>query len=433
MLNKQVILFLLLSMLSLTVVIAGCAEPLSVDEYDWNILVYMGANNDLERFAVRDINQMEKVGSDLHINVLVLVDWWGVYSESGGSNSTQLYRITQNKSDSKNITSELVADYGELDMTDPKSLVDFVVYAQNKYPAEKTMLNLWSHGTGVYPQSIDAQGIGRDYTTGMGEWDLLTTSEVRFALSEIERKTGEKVDLVNMDACLMQMLEVAYEWKDVTDYLVGSQVLVPGRGNDYHSMLKFLSENPTVEGKELASFLVANFSKKYTSDYSTNYSAIDLGRNFDEFANKFNVLTEELYNINEQELGQIYDIRDNTPDIDSTYIEYIDLLNFFKQVRNNSLINEELEEAIDEFIYAFDSVIIDETSMGIYSSDKEGEAEVPLHGLAVNFPYQQEIWSLYCDDNRYPSLKISKETRWDDFIERIVNYSNENSDIDCKK
>ena len=49
-----------------------------------------------------------------------------------------------------------------------------------------------------------------------------------YALSQIKDVLGQKIDLVGMDACLMAMVEVAYEIKDYVNILVASQETEPG-------------------------------------------------------------------------------------------------------------------------------------------------------------------------------------------------------------
>lgn len=414
--------FIFVVVLMISLIGVGCSSDISTpEEYEWNFLIYMGANNDLERFAIRDIKQMEKIGSTANVNILALVDWWGVYSDSQGPKSTQLYRITKNSNSANGINSELVADYGELDMTDPKSLIDFVRYAQNKYPANNTMLTLWSHGTGVYPQNVEKQGIGIDYTTGTGKNDLLTIKEVSFALSEIKKLAGEKIDIVNMDACLMQMLEVAYEIQHLTDYLVASQVLVPGRGNDYYSILKFLNANPYLKKDELVSFLVDDFARKYDNNYSTAYSAIDLGDDFAEFVASFNSLAEDLYYSNQAELAEINKIRDEMNDIDSTYIEYVDINNFVRKIKSNQEINKQTKKSINNFISSFEETLINQQALGRYDINKK-EVEAPLYGLSINLPYDGQTWSYYSKNNQYASLQIAEDTLWDDFAKKLMDY-----------
>jgi len=133
---------------------------LSDIEYEWNFLVYMAADNNLERFAIQDINEMELIGSTDNVNVLVLVDRIQGFDKTNGDwTTTRLYRVKKDISGSSTIISDLIIDFGELDMTNPQTLTMFLNYCDHNYPAKRTMLTLWSHGTGVFPRNINNSNI----------------------------------------------------------------------------------------------------------------------------------------------------------------------------------------------------------------------------------------------------------------------------------
>ena len=175
----------------------------------WNFLVYLAADNNLESYAIADLNEMEEIGSTDQVNVLVLIDRHPEYDTSNGNwTGTRLYYVTKD-SNTSIIKSTLLAELGERDMSDPTTLRDFIIYCQTNFPADKTCLTLWNHGGGVYPRSIsggkrntkssaalknELRGICWDDTTGGTAWDCLTTDEVARALAEA-RATAERLRL----------------------------------------------------------------------------------------------------------------------------------------------------------------------------------------------------------------------------------------------
>jgi cysteine peptidase C11 family protein len=64
---------------------------------------------------------------------------------------------------------------------------------------------------------------------------------------------GRKVDMVGMDACLMTMLEVAYQIRDHAEILVGSE---PGDGRPYDTVLRDLAARPGMTARDLAATIV---------------------------------------------------------------------------------------------------------------------------------------------------------------------------------
>ena len=104
------------------------------------------------------------------------------------------------------------------------SLNNFINYGVTNYPADKYELILWNHGGGVDKStaSLEKRGVCYDYNGSMypsPTTDYLTEYELSTALVAFKNKIGKDIDLVAMDACLMQMLEVGYEIKESAKYL----------------------------------------------------------------------------------------------------------------------------------------------------------------------------------------------------------------------
>ena len=85
------------------------------------------------------------------------------------------------------------------------------------------------------------------------------------------------VDLVGMDACLMTMLEVAYQIRDHARVLVGSEELEPGAGWPYAVILGDLASKPTLGPEELGATIVRHYVEAYeATGLDATQSAIDL-------------------------------------------------------------------------------------------------------------------------------------------------------------
>ncbi|MBD3217047.1 MAG: hypothetical protein GF310_02135, partial [candidate division Zixibacteria bacterium] len=64
-------------------------------EKEWTIMIYMGADNNLESAAIDDINEMEWIGSTINSNVVVQIDRIPGYDYSNGNwTTTRRYYIT---------------------------------------------------------------------------------------------------------------------------------------------------------------------------------------------------------------------------------------------------------------------------------------------------------------------------------------------------
>ena len=113
----------------------------------------------------------------------------------------------------------------------PYSLAEFVKGAVRAYPnANRVILSLVGHGGGWAPNLLAGQPSDHGEQPGPGGllWDdhpgsSLSTAELGQALRWAHQATGQKVNLLYLDACLMEMSEVAYEVSDSVDYLLASQ------------------------------------------------------------------------------------------------------------------------------------------------------------------------------------------------------------------
>ncbi len=257
----------------------------------WTILIYLDGDNNLEYAAINDINEMEQVSLPDNINVIVQLDRIGDYDDSNGDwTDTRRYEITHD-TDQYIIGSTLVdGTLGELNMGDPQTLTDFLNWGIATYPAENYMLVLWDHGGGWRKKVSDMSGIQlsqkydvKDMTTPFTDrgiiWDdtdddYLEMREVKSALSAADNT----VDILGFDACLMGLVEVAYEVKSIVDsFVVFSQDLEPGDGWDYTSFLTSLSSNPAAKPSELAGYIVDSYQAFYTSaGENTTQSAVKL-------------------------------------------------------------------------------------------------------------------------------------------------------------
>ncbi|MBI4802676.1 MAG: hypothetical protein HY796_09165, partial [Elusimicrobia bacterium] len=125
------------------------------------------------------------------------------------------------------------------------------------------------------------KGISFDDETG----NYIRTQQI----GQILKEAG-KVDVLAFDACLMQMAEVAYEVKDYTEVIVGSQEVVPGYGYPYSLFLGAMAKNPNLTTEETGAMMVEAFKMFYDAvKKSAQLSAIrssklgDLATKLSEF------------------------------------------------------------------------------------------------------------------------------------------------------
>ncbi len=225
---------------------------------EWTIMVFLNSKNNLEKYGLLDVNEMEKIGSSDKVNIVVEMGRINGYATNDGDWKTTRRFLVKKDNDFTKITSPVLADLGKTDMGDYKSLITFVKWAKMTYPAKKYALIVWNHGSG-WDKSRAAnvtKGISYDDETG----NHITTPQLGLALKEVGG-----VDVYGSDACLMQMPEVTYEIKNYTKYIVGSEETEPGDGYTYDLFVGPVVAKPTMSAYELGKVAVDGYSDHYQS------------------------------------------------------------------------------------------------------------------------------------------------------------------------
>ena len=174
-----------------------------------------------------------------------------------------------------------LADLGARDMDSSDTLQDFLIWGVRTYPAERTMLALWDHGSGYY-------GYGGDENYP-GEGKMMSLPAMARELQGFKAATGVTLDYIGFDACLMATLEVAKVVQPYARYLGASQELEPGSGWDWKSVIETAARQPAPSLPEFGQIVATAFHDKQLrerpegspipplSDYVT-FSIIDLAR-----------------------------------------------------------------------------------------------------------------------------------------------------------
>lgn len=131
----------------------------------------------------------------------------------------------------------------KVNMGDENTLLDFINWAEENYPAENYMLIMNDHGGGYMPHddqpkaaSADTRGI--IYDDGFNGEHLMLPGIVN-AL----KQAGIKFQDIYFEVCLMNNLEYLYEVSSYTDYVMASTYTAPGYGGDYKALYKELATN----------------------------------------------------------------------------------------------------------------------------------------------------------------------------------------------
>ena len=230
----------------------------------WTVMLYQDADDKvLEQDIYIDLNEAEKIGSTENVKIVAQLDRFrGGYTGDGDWTSTKRFLVTQDN-DLKTINSQQLADLGEANMASGDTLVDFVSWAVQAYPADKYALILSDHGMGWpggWSDPTSTEGGDRRIPLSSALGDELYLMELDEALTRILDQTGiGQFELIGMDACLMSHLEVFSALQPHARFAVASQETEPSLGWAYSSFLADLTANPTMDGGTLGQLIVDSY------------------------------------------------------------------------------------------------------------------------------------------------------------------------------
>ncbi|MBF0501695.1 MAG: hypothetical protein HQM09_16270 [Candidatus Riflebacteria bacterium] len=227
----------------------------------WTVLVFVNANNNLESSGIGDLKEMEKVGSTDKVNIITELARLSSGEGNDISNDNWVgarrYEVVKNLG--KKIGSRMVGNLGQIDMGSKNSLADFLTWGVQNYPADRYLAIIWNHGAGWI-------GISQDDTTG----HIINLPDLTWALQQGQAAIAKvnpkhpKFDVIDFDACLMGMVEIAWQLRDITDVMIGSEETEPGNGMPYSDYLRPMTSVPTLSTRSLAKQMVAAYVKSYT-------------------------------------------------------------------------------------------------------------------------------------------------------------------------
>ena len=232
---------------------AGAAPPARAK---WTVMVYISGDNNLEDYVVKDIElELAPTGSSTNVQVVALADRGPGYDTSYGDwQTTKLFHVTQGMTAA---SENAVADWGERNMGDKQTLIDFVTWTKANYPADHYALYFWGHGWNWHPGYVML-----DDTSA----DTLDYHETKSAIPSLGF-----IDVVGYDGCNMASIEIFNLWHGHATAVTSSQEYVGWDGIEYDLVLAQLAATPNMTADQVA---IAT-SQSATNDKTWSAVAVD--------------------------------------------------------------------------------------------------------------------------------------------------------------
>jgi len=147
-----------------------------------------------------------------------------------------LYRLEKNSSGV--IEKKVIKTYSNQISVDPAVINRVFTDAFSAYPAQSYGAIFSSHGTGWIPatKKVQVKSFGSDNGYQI---DIVEMASV---LENITSKF-KRLDFLLFDACYMGEVEVAYEFKDCTNYIIAAPTEIWAPGFPYKQIMKYLFDS----------------------------------------------------------------------------------------------------------------------------------------------------------------------------------------------
>jgi Clostripain family len=405
------------------------------DRKQWTVLVWIAGDNDLDEFGVSDINEMKSVGSGDAVDVAVQFDRMG-------DAHTRRYHLRPGTP----LEEDEVADLGETNTGDPAVAADFFSWGIEQFPSEKVLAVIWNHGSGIdetdvyararergltverriepgdgaiprervrevvasrhrralfsttVDQAVQDRGIAYDDTAR----DFLDNAELKQVLEQVKQRTGRTIDVMGFDACLMNLVEVAYQLRGVAGHIVGSEEVEPGDGWPYDRVVREVTDSPAAEPGAVARALVQHYLESYGGERGVTQSAFDLSR-ADALAQAMDGLAGACISSVDTAEGRDVLGRAVKNAQRFTSKDFADLGNFC------SLLGASSDAAVKEAAQAVTDALTGATPF-VAAAGTKGPGVERATGAAVYFPVVGDVTVAY------DRLDFAAATRWDDLI-----------------
>jgi hypothetical protein len=408
----------------------------------WLVMLYQDADDKiLEQDIFVDLNEAERVGSSDNVHVVSQVDRYRAgYSGDGNWTDTRRYYLTYDPNLDR-VSSQELMNLGEVNMASGDSLVDFVTWAVDAYPADKHVLILSDHGMGWPGGWTDADpgGQGPDRVAlAQATGDQLFLMELDEALAEIRRQTGiDKLELVGMDACLMGHVEVFDMLAPHAKYAVASQEVEPALGWAYTGFLTNLLANPDVDGADLGEYIVSTYiddDQRIVDDQARMAwlgrgsfglpSALQLSRQIGDDVTlaavdlqKIPQVIDDLNNLayllqkgDQRDIAQARNYAQSFTsvfgrNVPPSYLDLNNLVSIIKQSTGNS----QMQQAADALQASIDEAII---------AERHGQKKPGATGMSIYFPNSQLYRNRATGAQSYAEIasRFAQDSLWDDFL-----------------
>lgn len=237
------------------------------DSLQTTLIFYIAGENSLSPYMSIDTLEIAQAMNQIpeDARVVVLLDDTRSTSISVGTRSTPLQCV---RTFANNVCT-----------TDSAEMLTVLRDIMTTYPARHYALSLNSHASGwVFDNPVSQTASVRRQSWGVDNGRRTDSNQGRkMDIPTLARVLARlpHLDYILFDACFMQCVEVAYELRHVTDYVIGSPAEIPADGAPYQLLLPLMCRLPANDVR--VDSLVQTYADFYISGPgSRGYGGVEL-------------------------------------------------------------------------------------------------------------------------------------------------------------
>lgn len=277
--------------------------------------------------------------------------------------------------------------------TSPETMKRILNLMVNMSPSQSYGVVFGSHGTSWMPgNTVSGRSFGDDAGYNINIPEMADVLENVFG--------GKQLDFILFDACMMATAEVCYEFKDVTDYLIGAVVETHVYGHPYDIVLPKLYEKDVPYNEVCEEYI------KYSKELNAwgTCAVVDCSK-MDDLAEwvgaNLEVYSDKLYSLDKDDVQQY--------GVNSFKYFSFDIVDYFKNL-NAGNTPEGLEDVMNKVVVAKDALYgVKYPIVGDPSCVIEEDRFCGI-GMYIPNKLNNSNWNSY-----YKTLSWYKAVGWDRF------------------
>ena len=255
------------------------------------------------------------------------------------------------------------------------------------------------------------KGISYDDQSG----NHITTAQLGVALNTVRETLGRKLDILAFDACLMQMVEVAYAIRENVDIMLASEDVEPGEGWAYTESMEPIAQNPAMTPAEAATVIVDTYDQSYNGgsqgNRSTTQSWVKLSE-MDALMTALNNAAAALTGNHTNEMKKTIKAVQKF-----YYRSNVDLIHFL-ELMHEKIASGSSSSSTSQILSTL-SAAKNAAQNFVGHSAAHGNSMKNAYGVAIYAPGRG-----YSFSDKYSKLDFAKDSQWDEMLKAYYDRSN---------